>query len=286
MKITAIAALDQMNGLGKNGDLLFKNSGDLKMFKEFTMGKLLVMGRKTFESLPPKGLPGRTILVVSRNEPNGDVAQETGHQGVKEGVHWLSGRNLEWIDVLNWANHQYGVLHDSHELVVAGGAEIYEMMRPVISVFTVNRFDEIIEDADTALDEDFFKGWSKSESTANPDFVTQRYANKGAVYPGRIRFEYSGLRVLDEEQIYTVISIPRHKIDALELRRRGDTKMEVVLLVGGHEIQTKIFYKSRGDFERLMREFNDWADPHGVCCDPQTLNTEILFEPDAEKEHA
>lgn len=64
--IRAILAHDAYWGIGKDGDLPWpKNSDDLAWFKECTDGGVVVMGRKTWESLPRKPLPGRTNAVVT-----------------------------------------------------------------------------------------------------------------------------------------------------------------------------------------------------------------------------
>lgn len=64
--IRAILAHDAMWGIGKDGDLPWpKNADDLAWFKESTQGGVVVMGRKTWESLPRKPLPGRKNVVVS-----------------------------------------------------------------------------------------------------------------------------------------------------------------------------------------------------------------------------
>jgi dihydrofolate reductase len=64
--IRAILAHDAVWGIGKDGDLPWpKNSEDLAWFKESTAGGVVVMGRKTWESLPRKPLPGRTNAIVT-----------------------------------------------------------------------------------------------------------------------------------------------------------------------------------------------------------------------------
>lgn len=64
--IRAILAHDAYWGIGKDGDLPWpKNSDDLAWFKESTAGGVVVMGRKTWESLPRKPLPGRKNAIVS-----------------------------------------------------------------------------------------------------------------------------------------------------------------------------------------------------------------------------
>lgn len=61
-----IVAINKLGYIGKDGGLIWKCSDDLKWFKEVTMGKKCLVGRKTFESLPP--LKGRELIVVSRND--------------------------------------------------------------------------------------------------------------------------------------------------------------------------------------------------------------------------
>ena len=64
----SIVVVDKNWGIGKDGDLLVHLPGDLKYFKEKTLGKVVVMGRTTFESLPgKKPLPGRVNIVLSRD---------------------------------------------------------------------------------------------------------------------------------------------------------------------------------------------------------------------------
>ena len=63
-----IVAADQNWGIGRAGGLLVHIPGDMEHFKEKTMGNVVVMGRKTFESLPgKKALPGRTNIVLTGN---------------------------------------------------------------------------------------------------------------------------------------------------------------------------------------------------------------------------
>ena len=67
MSVTIIAAVARDGAIGIKGDTPFHISADLRRFKELTMGHPLVMGRKTFESLPGGALPGRRNIVVTRN---------------------------------------------------------------------------------------------------------------------------------------------------------------------------------------------------------------------------
>ena len=65
--IHIIAAIDQQRGIGYGGDMLYHIREDLRRFKSLTMGHTLVMGRKTFDSLPGGALPGRRNIVITRN---------------------------------------------------------------------------------------------------------------------------------------------------------------------------------------------------------------------------
>ena len=67
MTVSIIAAVGKNNELGKNNDLIWHLPDDLKFFKETTLGKAVIMGRKTFESLP-KALPGRKNIVITTNK--------------------------------------------------------------------------------------------------------------------------------------------------------------------------------------------------------------------------
>lgn len=65
-----IAAVGKNKELGKNGELIFHIKDDMKFFRETTKGHKIVMGRKTWESLPSK-LPNRTNIVISRHDFEG-----------------------------------------------------------------------------------------------------------------------------------------------------------------------------------------------------------------------
>jgi dihydrofolate reductase len=64
--VTLVAAVGANRVIGRHGDLAVRISADLRRFKALTMGHVLVMGRKTWDSMPG-ALPGRRSIVVSRN---------------------------------------------------------------------------------------------------------------------------------------------------------------------------------------------------------------------------
>lgn len=63
-----IVAIGENREIGLAGDMLWRISSDLQRFKKITMGNPIIMGRKTFESLPKKPLPGRHHIVLTRDQ--------------------------------------------------------------------------------------------------------------------------------------------------------------------------------------------------------------------------
>lgn len=67
MPLSAIVVIADNGAIGKDNSLLCHLPADLKHFKQITMGHTIIMGRRTFDSLPKGALPGRENIVVSRN---------------------------------------------------------------------------------------------------------------------------------------------------------------------------------------------------------------------------
>ena len=119
--ITLLAAVSNNGVIGDKDTIPWKLPSDMKHFKEYTMGKTLVMGRKTFESLPTL-LEGRSCIVVS-SKPElisakvEEFKQKHPDRNVPEVMHAHSIRELFTVD---W--------DDLNELVVVGGSTIYKQM--------------------------------------------------------------------------------------------------------------------------------------------------------------
>ena len=73
--VVLVVARGSNGVIGRDGDLPWRLRSDLQRFKAITMGKPCIMGRKTWESLPLKPLPGRLNIVLSRDESWGDDDQ-------------------------------------------------------------------------------------------------------------------------------------------------------------------------------------------------------------------
>lgn len=113
MKLALIWAMSRDRTIGRGNALPWHLPEDLKYFKRVTLGKPIIMGRKTWESIG-RPLPGRSNIVISR-DPNFHA------EGVRV-VHTLE-------QALSLA-HSIGVIDGSDEVVVIGGAQIYALTLP------------------------------------------------------------------------------------------------------------------------------------------------------------
>lgn len=152
-KLTIIAAVGEDNSLGKDNDLIWHLSKDLKRFKDLTSGHHIIMGRKTFESFQ-KPLPNRTHIVITRQEnyevPNGVIV-----------VHNLN-------DALDAAR-------SDHKPYIIGGGEIYKQALPLADEIELTRVHAEFENADTFFPEIDMSRWKivnlvKHEADANHDY--------------------------------------------------------------------------------------------------------------------
>ncbi len=102
-KISLIAAMAHNRVIGKDNDMPWHMPADLKHFKAVTLGKPVIMGRKTFDSIG-RPLPGRRNVVVTRNN---DCV-------------------IEGVEVVNSPDAAIELLRDHEEVMVIGGGNIYQ----------------------------------------------------------------------------------------------------------------------------------------------------------------
>jgi dihydrofolate reductase len=105
MDISIIVAMDKNNVIGKDNDLPWRLSADLKHFKAITMGKPIVMGRKTYESIS-RPLPGRKNIVMTRS----------------------SDYVAEGCTVVNSLDEAMREAGDVDEIMIMGGAGLYKQV--------------------------------------------------------------------------------------------------------------------------------------------------------------
>jgi dihydrofolate reductase len=107
MRVSLIVAVARNGVIGRDGDLPWRIPADLRFFKQVTMGKPIVMGRKTFESIG-RALPGRTNIVVTR-DPDFNAADVRIARSLKDAL---------------------AIAGDADEAMVIGGAQIYALALP------------------------------------------------------------------------------------------------------------------------------------------------------------
>jgi dihydrofolate reductase len=123
--ISLVYARSRNGVIGANGGLPWHISSDLKRFKQTTLGKPVIMGRKTWESLPRKPLPGRVNIVVTK----------------------ATGYKPEGANVANSAAEAVLMAGDAEEICIIGGGEIYAMF-----LDQANRIYETVIDVDVEGD--------------------------------------------------------------------------------------------------------------------------------------
>ena len=147
-----IVCVDRNWGIGRDGKLLCHIKEDMKFFREHTMGKVVVMGRSTLESLP-KGepLPNRINIVLTRSADFN-----------KEGV--IVAHDME--DLLEKLNE-----YQSDDIMIIGGSSVYNEMMDMCDRLYVTKVDAEFE-ADTFirnidLNPNFKVTWSSDEMEEN-----------------------------------------------------------------------------------------------------------------------
>lgn len=135
--ISMIAAVGKNLELGKDNNLIWHIPADMKFFKETTMGHIVVMGRRTYESIPG-GLPGREIIVISTRPVQGDVQAYNNINSV--------------VDKYEDGNT---------EIFICGGASIYRQFLPYANKLYLTEIDSEASDADTFFPEFDKKEWKR-----------------------------------------------------------------------------------------------------------------------------
>ncbi len=157
--IAMIAALGRRGELGKNNDLLWHLPQDMAHFKETTRGHTVIMGRKTWDSLPPKfrPLPGRRNIVVTRQE------------------NWTQSG----VEAVGSAQAAIDLVAEHERAFVIGGAQIYQALLS-------HAHDLILTEIDQEFDADtFFPTWPREdydEISRRNDTSEQGWGLSFAVY--------------------------------------------------------------------------------------------------------
>jgi dihydrofolate reductase len=147
MQIALIVAVSQNNVIGRDNQLPWHLPEDLQYFKSVTMGKPILMGRKTYESIG-RPLPGRTNIVITR-DPNWTAV----------GVEVVNS-----LDAAMVAGEEACKEAKSDEIMVIGGAQIYRDCLPLASKLYLTQVEAEIE-GDAFFPNIDFNQWQKIAET-------------------------------------------------------------------------------------------------------------------------
>ena len=137
MNLSIIAAVAENNAIGKDNDLLVYLSEDLKRFKKLTTGHGIVMGRKTFESLPNGALPNRKNIVLTGNKD-------------------YKAKDCIIVHSLEEAIQQE---ENGEGLFIIGGASVYQLFIAYAERLYITQIHKSFPEADTFFPEISDKDW-------------------------------------------------------------------------------------------------------------------------------
>lgn len=136
-----IVAIDKRNAIGRNGDLLCHLPNDLKHFKNITSGHTVVMGRRTYQSLPKGALPNRTNIVVTSDKPE----------------------NYPGCVVVRSLQEAFEKAPADKEIFIIGGGQLYRSSVNFAGKLYLTRIHHAFEDADTFFPEINYDEWKLIE---------------------------------------------------------------------------------------------------------------------------
>lgn len=113
MKIALIAAVAENGVIGKDNQLIWRLSSDLKRFKSLTSGHPIIMGRKTFESIGSKPLPNRKNIVISKS---------------------LTSSDTEHVTICDSIESALNLCKNEEVVFIIGGAEIYRQTLEIADI--------------------------------------------------------------------------------------------------------------------------------------------------------
>ncbi len=143
MKISMIAAMAKNRVIGKDNQMPWHLPTDFAWFKKCTMGKPVVMGRKTYDSIG-RPLPGRINIVISRDE----------------------SLTIEGVSCVSSIEQALELVKNHDEVMIIGGGSIYQACLPMADRLYLTFIDLDIQ-GDTQFP-DWGKGWNKSYSESYP----------------------------------------------------------------------------------------------------------------------
>ena len=151
--ISIVVAIAENGAIGYKNDLLWHLPADLKRFKEMTTGHSIIMGSRTFRSLPKGALPNRRNIILSRTQQD------------FPGAEWAASPEVA-----------LELVGEEAEAFVIGGAQVYEQMLPYTDKIYLTRVHADFPEADTFFPELDMSEWVELSRTEYPADEKNRYA--------------------------------------------------------------------------------------------------------------
>lgn len=168
--LAIVVAVSRNGVIGRDGDMPWKLSTDLKRFKAMTLGKPMIVGRKTLDSFGGKPLPGRPHVVVTR-----DLARSI------EGAQLASS-----IEAAVNIAQDIAAATGADEIGIIGGGEIYRQSIGLVDRLYVTHVEADIPDGDTVFPDIDSEIFEKVSEEAVPAGEKDNYPTRFAVYRRKI----------------------------------------------------------------------------------------------------
>lgn len=152
--ISIIVAIAQNNAIGKDNQLLWHIPADLKRFKQLTIGHTIVMGKRTFESLPIRPLPNRRSVVITD----------------------IPGEEIEGCTMAYSIQDAISKMDDEKENFIIGGGSVYRQFLPLADQLYLTIVEKDFE-ADTFLEIDYTDWETISREDHNEEELPYYYVN-------------------------------------------------------------------------------------------------------------
>lgn len=152
MKLTGVVAIDRNGCMGKGGKIPWHYKEDFQYFKALTTDTTIVMGRKTWDSLPKKPLPNRRNVILTKNW--------TG--ALDPLLYKFPDKNIFFSNIESLDGLLRG-LKEPHYVI--GGAQVFQVLWPYITEFRVTMVKDVVENGDTFIPKQFFSEFRIEENT-------------------------------------------------------------------------------------------------------------------------
>lgn len=137
--LSIIVCLAENNAIGLNGDMIYHQRADLKRFKMLTTGHTVIMGRRTYESLPKGALPNRRNIVLTR-----------------------SSKTFAGCEVYGSLNEALAKCTQDEKVFIMGGSSVYNEALPMADVLNLTLVHDTPAEADTFFPQFDWAEWQET----------------------------------------------------------------------------------------------------------------------------